>query len=464
MDSAYDIDPRPRYFDFGGRLAPLPREADPVAAPPTSPRTHPKLVTDTTLRDGSQDPCFALFPNEAKVRYFDLLHELDHGTGVIEAVEVFVYQKRDLWVLEQLLERGYEYPRVTTWIRASTKDVKDLTRTTQGRVKETGLLAPCSDHQILDRLRYPSKAEAAEKYLAAIVAAREHGITPRVHLEDATRADIDGWVVPFMRRVVAELDGDVLFRVCDTIGFGSPDPHASLPFGIPRLIATLCSEVDAELEFHGHNDFGLATANTLSALRYGCRRANCAFGGLGERTGNTPLEQVLVGYVREYGDPGLELEVLGEMAALIEKEVVRLNPKQPVVGSSVFATQAGLHQTGLAHHAEATGGLIYLPFAPSAVGRGEEPLHRIGGLSGMDGIVSVLNDHRNGEDAPTDGRRPLTKTSRVAKHVYDRVQHAYDGRYDHGERRFVDYRTAFFEPEELAQIADEYERRQREKE
>jgi isopropylmalate/homocitrate/citramalate synthase len=459
VSSPYDINPNPRYFNFGGKLAPVPRETEPVRLPCETRLTHPKLVTDTTLRDGAQDPCFALFPNEAKLRYFDLLHQLDNGTGAIDSVEVFIYQKRDLWVLEQLLDRGYDYPRVTTWLRATPKDVKELVTVANGRVKETGLLAPCSDHQILDRQGYRSKEEAADKYATAILGVFARGLTPRVHLEDATRADVEGWVIPFMRRLVNETEGRVLFRVCDTVGLGSPDPYASLPLGIPRLVATLSDAVEAELEFHGHNDFGLATANTMAALRYGCRRANCAFGGLGERTGNTPLEQVIAGYVREYGDPGFDLEALGEMAALIEKEVVPLNPKQPLVGSGIFRTQAGLHQTGVAQQADAPGGLIYLPFAPSILGREEEELHRIGGLSGMDGIVSVLNHHVNGSGT-SGGRPPLTRTSRAAKYVYDRVQQAYDGRYDLDARRHVDYRTSFFEPEELARLADDYRLRE----
>ena len=225
--------------------------------PGPSPGSDPKRITDTTLRDGAQDPRFALFPHEAKLEYFDLLHRLDNGTGVIESVEVFIYQKRDVWVLEKLLERGYEHPRVTTWTRARPKDVKLLAEVGQGRIDETGMLASASDHHIFDKLRFPSKTRALEAYLEPVLQAMELGIRPRVHLEDATRADIDGWVVPFMCRVLEETDGKALFRVCDTIGWGQPDPHADAPFGVPRLISDLRKRTGAELEFHGHNDFGL---------------------------------------------------------------------------------------------------------------------------------------------------------------------------------------------------------------
>ena len=155
----------------------------------------------------------------------------------------------------------------------------------------------------LRELRFRTKEQALEAYLEPVMTAGEHNITPRIHLEDTTKADIYGWVIPFMQRVLRETEGKAKFRVCDTIGWGSPDPFAALPFGIPKLISTLYAETGSELEFHGHDDFGLATANTIAVLRYGCKRVNVAFGGLGERTGNTALEQVLANYIRIYGDP-----------------------------------------------------------------------------------------------------------------------------------------------------------------
>ncbi|MDO8491049.1 MAG: 2-isopropylmalate synthase [Dehalococcoidia bacterium] len=449
--SIHKINPERKYFNYEGKLPPVRLEKEPAHLPVPGPRTGPKLITDTTMRDGAQDPCFAILPNETKLKYFDLLHELDNGTGNIDSVEVFIYQKRDLWTLEKLLSRGYAFPRVTTWTRATAKDIKDLVQVAGGKVAETGMLASCSDHHIFDRLGFRSKEEAAEKYLAPILTACECGITPRVHLEDATRSDVEGWVVPFMCRVMEETKHRARFRVCDTLGLGSPDPYTSLPFGIPRLVSTLLQASGAELEFHGHNDFGYATANSMAAFRYGCKRVNVTFAGLGERTGNAPLEQVLANYVREYGDPGLNLEALTEMTALMQKEVVPVSEKQPIVGSSIFTTQAGLHQTGVQRQAQAPGGLIYLPFDSGIMGREEVELNRIGALSGMDGIVSILNDH-HGAASGAQGPK-YTTTSRVAKLVYDQVHAAYDGRYDEVEGRYVGYRTTFFRAEELAEMA-----------
>ena len=449
--SRYQINPERKYFNFGGRMPPLQTDKAPAEIAAREPHTYPKLITDTTLRDGSQDPRFAIFSNEAKLKYFDLLHELDNGTGTIDAVEVFIYQKRDLWTLEKLLERGYDFPRVTTWTRDTPKDIRDLVKISGGKIKETGMLASCSDHHIFDRLSFRSKEEAVEKYLAPILTACEHDITPRIHLEDATRSDVEGWVIPFMCQVMEETQGRARFRVCDTLGLGTPDPYADLPFGIPRLISTLSRASGAVLEFHGHNDFGCATANSMAAFRYGCKAVNATFAGLGERTGNTALEQVLVNYIREYGDPGLNLEALVEIAAMIQAEVVPIPEKQPIVGSNIFATQAGLHQTGIMRQADAPGGLIYLPFDPKIVGRQPMELNRIGALSGMDGIISILNHYwdASGVHGPR-----LTGTSKLVKLIYDWVHGAYDGRYNQAQDRYVDYRNTFFEKEELSRIAE----------
>src|SRR3990172_2053499 len=109
------VNPDRVYFNYEGRVPPAVLKPDaPAAIPGESARSHPKRITDTTLRDGTQDPLVALFPHEAKLRYFDLLHRLDNGTGCIENLEVFIYQKRDRWVLEKMLERGYEFPKITT--------------------------------------------------------------------------------------------------------------------------------------------------------------------------------------------------------------------------------------------------------------------------------------------------------------------------------------------------------------
>ncbi len=438
------------YYNYLGKLPPIEPEAQP-ATPPPGAEDEPKLITDTTLRDGAQDSRFALFPAEARLAYYDLVHKLDNGAGRIYAIETFIYQKRDLWLLDKLIERGYEWPMVTTWTRATPKDIKTLVEVSQGRIKETGMLASSSDHHIFDKLGFRSKEEAIEKYLAPIVTAIENDITPRIHLEDCTRADIYGWVIPFMLRVLDETKGRAKFRICDTIGWGVPDPTAPLPWGIPRLFATLKRETGAELEFHGHNDFGLATANGMAAWRFGCTKINCAFGGLGERTGNTAVEQMVAALIRMYGDPGFDLTMLREIRDFINSEVSQISDRAPLVGN-VFSTQAGLHQTGVARQGEAPGGFIYLPYAPELTGGSQEELSLIGAVSGMDGIAAVLNYglRQRGVEAR------FTNANRVIKQIYDRVQDAYDGEYDAKSGRFAGVRRTFFAPEEIVALAEEF--------
>lgn len=448
----YPVNPNRKYYDFKGNLPSVTTEDAPAIIPPQGPKTHPKLITDTTLRDGAQDPRFALMSNKAKLEYFDLLHKLDNGTGTIEAVEVFIYQKRDLWTLEKLIERGYDYPKVTTWTRAVPKDIKSLVEISGGKIKETGILASASDHHIFDKLAYHTKEEAIEKYLVPIMSACENGIVPRVHLEDATKADIGGWVIPFIQRVLEKTGGTARFRICDTMGVGMPDPFTHMPFGIPKLVSTLVRETGAEFEFHGHNDFGLATANSMAAFAFGCKRVNTAIAGLGERTGNTPLEQVLVNYIRVYGNPGLKLETLGEIADFVNKEIVSIPEKQPLLGRGIFTTQAGLHQTGVAKQREASGGLIYLPFEPEVLGQRSTEFNRIGALSGMDGLVAVLNEawyESTGEKDRFSG------ASRLVKEVYDFIHSSYDGVYHEAGGEYTGFRTAFYTREELLKIARE---------
>jgi isopropylmalate/homocitrate/citramalate synthase len=438
------------YHNYGGQLPPVTLEPEPVT-PPAFPDGTSKLITDTTLRDGAQDSRLAIFPADTRLKYYDLLHRLDNGTGAIYAVEAFIYQKRDVWTLEKLLERGYEWPRVTTWTRATPKDIKLLMEVSQGKVKETGMLASASDHHIFDKLGYASKEEAIEKYLQPIRTALENDIIPRVHLEDCTRADIYGWVIPFIQRVLDESRGIAKFRICDTIGWGSPDPYASLPWGVPRLFTVLRQETGAELEFHGHNDFGLATANSIASWRYGGTKVNVAFAGLGERTGNTSLEQLVAALIRHYGDPGFDLTALEEMRQLVDREVTTLNDRLPLIGE-VFTTTAGIHQAGVGRQDAAPGGLIYLPFAASLFGRTEVELSRVGSLSGTEGIISVLNR----ELERTGSETRIKDTSRVVKQIYDRIQDEYNGQYDEQHDHWVNSRRSFFTSEDIIALAKEF--------
>jgi isopropylmalate/homocitrate/citramalate synthase len=216
------------------------------------------------------------------------------------------------------------------------------------------------------------------------------------------------------------------------------------------LFQVLRDETGAELEFHGHNDFGLATANSIQSWRYGGKKVNTAFGGLGERTGNCSLEQMIAALIRYYGDPGLDLTALEDMKQLVDTEVTPLPDRAPIIGE-VFTTAAGIHQAGVARQDEAPGGLIYLPFAASLFGRKETELSRVGSLSGSEGIVSILN--RVMEQRGSEQR--FSNTSRVVKQIYDRVQAEYDGTYEEHAKRYLGYRRDFYTSDEIVAMAQE---------
>jgi isopropylmalate/homocitrate/citramalate synthase len=155
--------------------------------------------------------------------------------------------------------------------------------------------------------------------------------------------------------------------------------------------------------------------------------------------------------VRHYGDPGFDLTALEEMRQLVDRDVIELNDRLPLIGE-VFTTTAGIHQAGVGRQDDAPGGLIYLPFAASLFGRKEVELSRIGSLSGSEGIISVLN--RELERSGSETR--VKETSRVVKLIYDRIQEEYDGQFDAQHDHWVNSRRAFFTSEDIITLAREF--------
>jgi isopropylmalate/homocitrate/citramalate synthase len=148
-------------------------------------------ITDTTFRDGQQ--ARAPYSPEQVLKIFDFLHTIDGGTGLIRQSEFFLYSDRDCRAVELCRQRGYPYPEITGWIRATALDfklVKEL------GLKETGILTSASDYHIFLKLK-KTRSQAMQSYLDIVKAALDNGILPRCHLEDITRADFDGFILPF---------------------------------------------------------------------------------------------------------------------------------------------------------------------------------------------------------------------------------------------------------------------------
>jgi len=310
-------------------------------------------ITDTTFRDGQQ--ARPPYTPEQILKIYDLLHEIDGGTGLIRQCEFFLYSKRDRKAVELCKGRGYEFPTITGWIRAVAADFKLVA---QMGLAETGILTSASDYHIFLKLR-KTRAQAMNLYLDIAKSALDSGVIPRCHFEDITRADYEGFVLPLaaeLMELAKEYKKPVKIRLCDTLGFGLPWPGAALPRSIPKLVARLRQiPVPSEwLEWHGHNDLHKVQVNAATAWLYGCSAANAAIFGVGERTGNPPLEAMVVEHAQIKGiTEGVNYTAITELAEYAKKELgFEIPNNYPLVGKDFNVTRAGIHADGLLKNEE----------------------------------------------------------------------------------------------------------------
>ena len=311
-------------------------------------------ITDTTFRDGQQSR--APYTVDQILTLYDYMHRLGGPKGKIRQCEFFLYSDRDKEAVRKCQERGYDFPEITGWIRATKKDfelVKEM------GLKECGILVSCSDYHIFKKLNKTRK-EAMEGYLDIIKAAIDYGIRPRCHFEDITRADFYGFVVPFateLRKLMEESGIPIKIRACDTLGYGLNYPGVALPRSVSGIIyglrhhAGFPSEL---LEWHGHNDFYKAVVNSTTAWLYGASSVNCSLLGIGERTGNTPLEAMVIEYAQLRGTlDGMDTTVITEIAKYYKRELdFDIPSRTPFVGRYFNVTQAGIHADGLLKNEE----------------------------------------------------------------------------------------------------------------
>lgn len=348
-------------------------------------------ITDTSLRDGQQsvDP----YSVEQIVDLYKLMSKLGGPYGIIRQTEFFVYSKKDREALEKCKALGLRFPEITTWIRASKEDfklVKDL------GIRETGILVSCSDYHIFKKLKMTRK-QALDHYLSAVLLAFEAGVMPRCHLEDITRADFYGFVVPFVNELT-KMSKDagipVKIRACDTMGYGVPFTEVALPRSVPGIIYGLkhYSGVPSEmLEWHGHNDFYKAVANASVAWLYGASAVNCSLLGIGERTGNIPLEAMIMEYASLRGSlDGMDTSVITEIAEYFKRNMgYKIPPMTPFVGRNFNVTRAGIHADGLLKDEE-----IYNIFDTKKI-LNRKPSVMLSKTSGLAGIAYWINENYN---------------------------------------------------------------------
>jgi homocitrate synthase NifV len=344
------------------------------------------LLEDSTLREGEQSPgvCFSL---AEKVTIARLLCEIG-----VEAIEVGtpVMGGPEGDAIEALVAAGLPV-RLIGWNRGRRSDLEASFACGLTAV-HIGL--PSSDHHI-ERAFKSTRAWVIEAIQELVGFAKEQGAWVSVSAEDVGRADLD-FLEEYAKHV--EQAGADRMRLSDTIGVLDP-------VRAEELFARLSSAVDIPLQAHMHNDIGLATANTLAAVRGGARQVHVTVNGLGERAGIAPIDEVVIGLERHLDvDPGIETSGLTRLARYVAEASGRPLPvNKPVTGSAIFTHESGIHVSGTLKAADA-----FEPFPAESVGGKTKFV--IGKHSGRDAVQHLLAE--GGIEAERQDLGPVTEAIR----------------------------------------------------
>ncbi|TAJ43914.1 2-isopropylmalate synthase [Methanofollis fontis] len=320
---------------------------------------------DTTLRDGEQTPGVSLKPDQ-KVEIASMLSDL--GVATVEAGSAAA-SDGERTALRMIADAGLS-AEVATFVRALPLDIDHAADNGADCVH---LVVPVSDLHISAKLR-KRREDVMEMALTAVEYAKERGLVVELSGEDASRAD-PAYLADLFREGV-ERGADRLCY-CDTVGILTPERVAE---AVPPLLF-------APLSIHCHDDLGMALTNTLAALKAGASSAHVTVNGLGERAGNTPLEEMVMALETLYGvDTGVRTEGLYALSAAVSKMTgVPLPVNKAIVGEMAFTHESGIHAHGVLRNAS-----TYEPIRPEQVGRTRRIL--LGKHSGSASVRAALQE------------------------------------------------------------------------
>ncbi len=328
----------------------------------------PKIsIFDTTLRDGEQTPGVR-FSHEAKIAIARKLDEL--GVDIIEAGTA-INSKTEIKTIKEITKLGLK-AKIGSFARIVKMDIDAVA---EAEAEVIGLVFPASDLHIAEKLKM-SKENALEEIVKSAQYAKERGLIVELMAEDGSRADFK-----FLKNIAlnSKQVGVEAFCICDTVGGLTPEKTRS-------LYEYLKSELKMGLSFHGHNDTGLAVANTLAAISAGADKLHTTINGLGERTGNCPLEQVALNLKFHYNIETVKLDKMYETSKLVAG-YSNLYPawNTPVIGRKVFTHESGIHVDGMFKNQ-----WLYQLFEPKLIGRKHDIT--LGKLSGKKSVEFKLKE------------------------------------------------------------------------